>query len=164
MEKQTNINNQTMEKTMTKDQKATPVNSVNKSNTPHLSPEQQEWLNSVFVPNLRTQILKSARKDSALTASERQELAAYRDKFEQVEQQELEQKGHHGCQRHYGTSRMPTSGRGLCRATSRITKTPILWQQALPALPHIMNARAHITRKHLIWIAKDRFFKHRITI
>ena len=91
---------------MKNDQKTNQVptnqNPVNKSNKPDLSPEQQEWLNSVFVPNLRTQILKSARKDSALTAGERQELAAYREKLEQIAQQELEQKGHHGCQRYYG--------------------------------------------------------------
>lgn len=93
MEKQTNVNNQKMENPMNKDQKTTPVNTANNSNGPQLSPEQQEWLNSVFVPNLRAQFLKSARKDSALTAGERQELAAYREKLEQITQNELEQKG-----------------------------------------------------------------------
>ena len=96
MDNQTSINNQKMEKTMTNEQKTNPVNPVHpvkNPNDPQLSPEQQEWLNNVFIPNFRTQIRKSSQKEIALTAGERQELATYRDKFEQITQNELEQKG-----------------------------------------------------------------------
>jgi hypothetical protein len=57
----TNVNNKTMEKTMTKEEKTNPVNPVKTHTTPQLSPEQQEWLNSVFVPNLRNQMRKSSQ-------------------------------------------------------------------------------------------------------
>jgi hypothetical protein len=91
-----------MEKMMIKEQKtthdnqnqeSTNQNPVQNPTDPQLSPEQQEWLNSVFVPNLRNQIRQSSQKEIALTAGERQELAAYRDQSEQIAQNKLEQKG-----------------------------------------------------------------------
>jgi len=58
-----------------------------------LTPAQQEWLNRVFIPNFRHQILRSMKTKPGLGAAERAELEEFRRRKDELEERELRSKG-----------------------------------------------------------------------
>ena len=62
-------------------------------NKPDLSPEQQEWLNRVFIPNFRQQILRTVKSKSSLNETDQAELDGYRQRKDELEERELRSKG-----------------------------------------------------------------------
>jgi hypothetical protein len=60
---------------------------------PDLSPEQQDWLNRVFIPNFRQQLLRTMKTKPGLSEAEQAELDSYRQRKDELEERELRSKG-----------------------------------------------------------------------
>ena len=62
-------------------------------NKPDLSPEQQQWLNRVFIPNFRRQVLRTMKTKPGLSEAEQAELDSFRQRKDELEERELRSKG-----------------------------------------------------------------------
>ena len=60
---------------------------------PNLTKEQQEWLNKVFIPNFRSELMRNLKSERMLSKKEREELERYQRKAEELERRHLERRG-----------------------------------------------------------------------
>ncbi len=60
---------------------------------PHLSEEQQLWLNRVFIPNFRRELMRNLKAEHLLSERERGDRKDLKAKAEDLEKQELERLG-----------------------------------------------------------------------
>jgi len=60
---------------------------------PNLNPQQQEWLNRVFIPNFRTELTRTLKINKSLNEVEQKELEGFRRRAKELDERELASKG-----------------------------------------------------------------------